>query len=250
MQALTSSRVAGARPTTIAPSPCRCPSAIAPRTSVPSVSGRQQQEQPICERSSVRPFGHRHSSLITRSAAAPVLAEVDNEVGVSDAADSIIRYAINLARASETYEVHSWMVLLGILKYENCAAAQILKKLGLEDLYGAWNEVLWALHVCDGLQPRSFTTDIKFADLAFKVVTSASNFALWHGKDKMYSEDLLMALAAGGVLDGLFPDLNLGFDRVRKAVEKHSGRRYVMPDESEAEGERGPLKSEDDVSFL
>ena len=136
---------------------------------------------------------------------------------------------------------------MGILKYETCTAAKILKSLGLEDLYGAWNEVLWALNVCDGLQPRSFVTDIKFADRAFKVITAASDFAVWHGKDKMYSEDVLMALAAGGVLEDLFPDLNLSFERVRKAVEKESGRRYQLPDETE---EAGPLKSEDDVSFL
>lgn len=175
-----------------------------------------------------------------------MVAIADDDVGVSEAADAIIRYAINFARASETYEVHSWMVLLGILKYENSAAAQILKKLGLDDLYGAWHEVLWALNVCDGLQARSFCTEISFADRAFKVVTAASDFASWHGKDKMYSEDILMALAAGGVLEGLFPNLNLSFDRVRKAVEKQLERRYQLPDEEE----HGPLKSEDDVSFL
>ncbi|KAG2495308.1 hypothetical protein HYH03_006580 [Edaphochlamys debaryana] len=189
--------------------------------------------------------------LITRVAAAEQSIDLDlDDQGVSAAVDAVIRYAINLAKASETYEVHSWMVLLGILKYESCAAAQILKKLGLEDLYGAWNEVLWALHVCDGLQPRAFCTEVKFADRAFKVITGASDFAEWHGKDKMYTEDLLMALAAGGVLEGLFPDLNLSFDRVRKVVEKHTGRTYALPDEEPSGEERGPLKSEDDVSFL
>lgn len=34
----------------------------------------------------------------------------------------------------------------------------------------------------------------------------------------MQSEDLLLALAAGGVLDGLFPDLDLSFPKVRAAL--------------------------------
>ncbi|GIL77078.1 hypothetical protein Vretimale_3143 [Volvox reticuliferus] len=249
MQALAP-RLSGARPKVLrVNSICRWPVATATRTCSPSASsghefcaGRPAWSHPILQ--------HRRAvRMIGQAVAAEVVADVD-DAGVSDAADAIIRYAINFARASETYKVHSWMVLMGILKYENSTAAQILKKLGLEDLYGAWHEVLWALHVCDGLQARSFCTEISFADRAFKVVTAASDFATWHGKDKMYSEDILMALAAGGVLEGLFPDLNLSFERVRKAVEKQLGRKYQLPDEKSEAGERGPLKSEDDVSFL
>ncbi len=33
------------------------------------------------------------------------------------------------------------MVLLGLLRNESCTAAGVLKSLGLDDLYGAWNEV-------------------------------------------------------------------------------------------------------------
>ncbi|GLC37444.1 ATP-dependent Clp protease ATP-binding subunit clpt4, chloroplastic [Pleodorina starrii] len=252
MQALAP-RLAGARPSARGvASVCRCPTVATTRTCSPSAPSGQD----LChaERTVLgarRSQDRRCDRMANRAAAAAVVADVDDDVGVSDAADAIIRYAINFARASETYEVHSWMVLMGILKFESSTAAQILKKLGLEDLYGAWHEVLWALHVCDGLQPRGFSTEISFADRAFKVVTAASDFAAWHGKDKMYSEDILMALAAGGVLEGLFPDLNLSFERVRKAVEKQAGRRYLLPDEKPEEaGERGPLKSEDDVSFL
>ncbi|PNW84426.1 hypothetical protein CHLRE_03g144667v5 [Chlamydomonas reinhardtii] len=244
MQALQASRLTGqARP---------CSSSVVPRCSSLHVSrpisSGVSSSQELSSRSSAPATKSWRSSgrVITRATATAAPSELD-DVGVSAAAESIIQYAINFARASETYEVHSWMVLMGILKYETCTAAKILKSLGLEDLYGAWNEVLWALNVCDGLQPRSFVTDIKFADRAFKVITAASDFAVWHGKDKMYSEDVLMALAAGGVLEDLFPDLNLSFERVRKAVEKESGRRYQLPDETE---EAGPLKSEDDVSFL
>jgi ATP-dependent Clp protease ATP-binding subunit ClpA len=183
--------------------------------------------------------------------AAESLTMAEPDVGVGEAASAVVQYAMQLARASETYEVHSWMLLLGILKYESTTAAQILQSLGLDDLYGAWNEVLWALHACDGLKPRAFATDISFAYRAFRVLTLASDLAVAHGKDKIYSEDLLLALAAGGVLQGLFPDLDLSFARVRKAIEKHAGRRYVLPTDKDGDGSKVPaLKSDDDVSFL
>lgn len=197
--------------------------------------GRQQGEQARDART--------HAS----AAAAALVSASDVDVGVSEASTCIIQYAIDLARTSECYEVHSWMLLLGILKYEKCSAAQILRELGLEDLYGAWHEVLWALNVCDGLKPRGFQTEVSFADRAFKVITASSDFAVWHGSDKMYSEDLLMALAAGGVLDGLFPDLNLSFERVRKAVEKHTGRKYSLPDDKVEEKTPLALRSDDEV---
>ncbi|EFJ45509.1 hypothetical protein VOLCADRAFT_105964 [Volvox carteri f. nagariensis] len=249
MQALAP-RLSGARPKVGASRLCRCSAVgITRKFSPNALIGHEVCSAGQTSHSHHRQQPHHRGRLISQAVATEVVADAD-DVGVSEAADAIIRYAINFARASETYEVHSWMVLLGILKYESSTAAQILKKLGLDDLYGAWHEVLWALHVCDGLQPRSFCTEISFADRAFKVVTAASDFATWHGKDKMYSEDVLMALAAGGVLEGLFPDLNLSFERVRKAVEKQLGRRYQLPDEKPDAEERGPLKSEDDVSFL
>jgi hypothetical protein len=68
-------------------------------------------------------------------------SSLPDDFEVSTYAAAIIKYAIELARASETYQVHSWMILLGILKYEKCTAAQVLQKLGVEDLYGAWHEV-------------------------------------------------------------------------------------------------------------
>ena len=85
-----------------------------------------------------------HAPLrVVASAADPVLAAPSplGDVEVSKAATSIIQYAINFARVSETYETHSWMLLLGLLKQEDCRAAKILKDMGLDDLYGAWNEV-------------------------------------------------------------------------------------------------------------
>ncbi|GFR42100.1 hypothetical protein Agub_g2942 [Astrephomene gubernaculifera] len=243
-------RVAGARPTsTFITSVCRCP-VIAASRSIPHGSSSRPDYTSSVLASRMEPNNIRRcpGTLVTRAAAAAI-EEQEEEIGANAAVDAIVRYALNLARASETYEVHAWMLLLGILKYENCSAAQILKKLGLEDLYGAWNEVLWALNVCDGLKPRSFVTEMKFSNGAASVLAAASDFAKWHGKSKMGSEDMLMALAAGKVFEGLFPDLNLNFERVRKAVEKHTGRRYALPGEEQDE-ERGPLKSEDDISFL
>ncbi len=217
-----------------------CPLASAGSNSLVAVSashvGRQQGERQARET-------RTHAS----AAAAALVPASDVDVGVSEASTCIIQYAIDLARTSECYEVHSWMLLLGILKYEKCSAAQILRELGLQDLYGAWHEVLWALNVCDGLKPRAFQTEVSFADRAFKVITASSDFAVWHGSDKMYSEDLLMALAAGGVLDGLFPDLNLSFERVRKAVEKHTGRKYSLPDDVVVEKTPLALRSDDEV---
>ena len=85
--------------------------------------------------------------LIARSASAAAADPVTSALGdheVSVAASSIIQYAINFARVSETFETHSWMLLLGLLKHEDCRAALILKDMGLDDLYGAWNEVRMA----------------------------------------------------------------------------------------------------------
>lgn len=63
------------------------------------------------------------------------------ELKYSAAVSNIVAYACNIAKASETYEVHAWMLLLGLLKEETCVAAVVLQDLGLDDLYGAWHEV-------------------------------------------------------------------------------------------------------------
>jgi hypothetical protein len=109
----------------------------------------------------------------------------------------ILLYAMQLAWTSETYEVHSWMVLLGILRKEHSAAAQILSQLGVEDLYGAWHEVLWALNASDGLKARAFTPKLRFAYLARKIVDGSITFASFAGRDVVKSEDMLLSLAAG-----------------------------------------------------
>lgn len=171
----------------------------------------------------------------------------DDDVGVSQVAAAALQFAINFARVSETYEVHSWMIVLGLLKQEKSTAASVLKDLGLDDLYGAWHEVLWALNASDGLRKRAFIPDIKFSDRAFRIVRGSMNFAQWHGKDKVGSEDLLLALAAGEVLEGLFPDLPMKFEKVRKAIEKKTGRKYQLPNDP-AEGDAE--KSLDGETFL
>lgn len=171
-------------------------------------------------------------------------AEVMKDLDVSIAVRNIVSYTLEFCRASQTYQVHSWMIVLAILKNENCTAAKVLKEMGLEDLYGAWHEVLWALNSVDGLQPKAFQPEITFADRAYRVIHAAARFAHWNGRKKVQSEDILLALAAGAVLDGLFPDLNLTFVRVRKAVEKHTGGRYTLPED---DGEALAIKSEDEV---
>lgn len=141
----------------------------------------------------------------------------------------IITYALKLAWTAETYNVHSWMVLLGLLKKESYTACQILKELGIDDLYGAWNEVLWALNVSDGMEPRAFTPRIQWGERAALIVQGAVRFGMWAGREKVATEDLLMAFAASDVLSSLFPDVDLSFDRVKHAVEKRTGVKYELP---------------------
>lgn len=167
------------------------------------------------------------------SVQSPTAEEVINDLDVSKRATDILNYALNFSRVSETYEVHSWMLLLGILKYEDSNAAKSLVSLGLDDLYGAWHEVLWALNVSDGLEATPYVPELRFADCAFKVMRGAVNFAEWAGRKKVQSEDILMALAAANVLQGLFPDLSLSFNSVRAAIEKQTGARYVLPDDKD-----------------
>ena len=71
-----------------------------------------------------------------------------------------------------------------------------------------------------------------FADRALRILLGATNFAKWGGRSKVQSEDLLMALAAGNVLSGLFPDLKLSLVHVRKAASQH-GCNYVLPDDTD-----------------
>eukprot|EP00775_Hariotina_reticulata_P007637 gene7637-7839_t len=116
-----------------------------------------------------------------------------------------------------------------MLKKEDCIACQILQELGLDDLYGAWHEVLWALNVSDGLQPRAFTPYVNWGERASLIVQGSVRFGMWAGRDKVASEDLLMAFAASDVLSSLFPDVDLSLDRVKRAVEKRTGAKYNLP---------------------
>lgn len=104
---------------------------------------------------------------------------------VSKAVGSIIQYALNFARVTETYEAHSWMFLLGVLKHDDCHAAAVLKDLGLDDLYGAWHEVLWALNASNGLVPHAYTNDVRLTNRSCHVVASATQFAAWAGRSKV-----------------------------------------------------------------
>jgi hypothetical protein len=213
--------------------------ACSPSTSFgsPVIASRQQKEG----RAQLRP---RASATAAETATA---AGLGGEVEVSKTLTSIIQYAFNFARVSETYESHSWMLVLGLLKHEDCRACKILKDAGLVDLYGAWNEALWALNISNGLKPRAFTSEIRFSDRALRILVGACNFAKWGGRTKVQSEDLLMALAAGNVLTGLYPDLGLTLERVRSSAAKH-GVRYALPDDTPEKLAAVDAKKED--SFL
>lgn len=106
---------------------------------------------------------------------------------------------------------------------------QVLRELGLDDIYGAWNEVLWALNVSDGLTPRAFTPYMQWGERASLIIQGAVRYGGWAGRDKVTTEDLLMAFAASEVLTSLFPDVDLSFDRIKRAVEKKTGVVYNMP---------------------
>lgn len=160
-----------------------------------------------------------------------------------DAQDAIT-YAIKFAWASETYEVHSWMLLLALLREDKGVAALALSDLGLTDTYGAWHEVLWALNAAEGLTPRAFTARMHWARRARRVADGSLRFAAMAGRDKVRAHDLLLALAASeAVLPALFPDLDMSFASVRRAVEKRAGERYDLPGEDAG----GALDSKDDI---
>lgn len=107
----------------------------------------------------------------------------------------------------------------------------MLKELGLDDLYSVWHEVLWALNAADGLTPRAFTARVAWGERAALIVQGSVRFAGWAGRERVATEDLLMAFAASDVLAALFPDVDLSFARVRRAVEKASGVSYALPDD-------------------
>jgi hypothetical protein len=154
----------------------------------------------------------------------------------------MLEYAVRLCCTAEVYEIHAWMLLLGVLKQEDSLAGQVLVELGLEDLYGAWHEVLWALNVIDGLQPRAFRHRIGWDVRARAIAQGSVKFAGWAGRDKVATQDLLLAFAASDVLGALFPDLDLSFDRVKRAIERRTGEVYDLPN---YEGKGSVVDSQD-----
>lgn len=226
-----------ARPACNSSACCASSGAASCSTSSPIAAARMQHQAP--RRDSVIRAATAAADQATASAAS-------DDIEFSTAASEIVQYALNFALVAETYEAHSWMLLLGMLKNERCRAAQILQHLGLTDLYGAWNEVLWALNASSGLEPRAYSPSVKFADRASRIITGSQNFAAWAGRSKVQSEDILMALAAGQVLQGLFPDLGLTFENVRLAVAK-AGCTYKLPEEGEQEVQ---VVQPDDIDIL
>jgi hypothetical protein len=68
------------------------------------------------------------SSPVAARAAATASMDVEELVGPSSLQPEvfeIITYALKLAWTAETYNVHSWMVLLGLLKKESYTACQV-----------------------------------------------------------------------------------------------------------------------------
>lgn len=229
MQLRASSTISGG---TASKQPCRSVCVVAGTQHVHRSSRLPQQQAATDLRSQhLQQYQPRRCNVAVQSVAT---ASVDAEEIVGPSAlepevFEIITYALKLAWTAETYNVHSWMVLLGLLKKESYTACQVLKDLGLDDLYGAWNEVLWALNVADGMEPRAFTPRIQWGERAALIVQGAVRFGMWAGREKVATEDVLMAFAASDVLSSLFPDVDLSFDRVKHAVEKRTGVKYDLP---------------------
>ncbi|GBF89735.1 hypothetical protein Rsub_02905 [Raphidocelis subcapitata] len=200
----------------------------------------QQQPRRHAQQQQQQRQRRRHPSWVAADAPAPALAttSIEEDAGPSslgpDAAQAVA-YAMQLAWTAETYEVHPWMLLLALLKDESGPAARALGRAGLEDPYAAWHEVLWALNVSDGLLPRAFTARLDWAPGAYKIMDGAIRFAGWAGRDRVGAQDILLALAAAGTLESLFPDLSLDFQSVRRAVQKETGDAYTLPKEDPAE---------------
>ncbi|KIZ07244.1 hypothetical protein MNEG_0698 [Monoraphidium neglectum] len=210
-------------------------SSCSPATAATAPPSSQQQQFQISSLHQQQQHRRRRQpSWIARDAAALASASIDEDLGPSsigpDAAQ-IIAYAMQIAWTGETYEVHAWMLLLGLLKDEGCAGAKALQRLGITDLYGAWHEVLWALNVSNGLEPRAASAQLSWAPGAYKVLNGAARFAGWAGRDKVASQDILLALGAAGSLEHLFPDIAADFDTVRRAVGEETGDRYRLPGE-------------------
>eukprot|EP00882_Tetradesmus_deserticola_P022117 GHRQ01024003.1.p1 GENE.GHRQ01024003.1~~GHRQ01024003.1.p1 ORF type:complete len:169 (+),score=50.36 GHRQ01024003.1:963-1469(+) len=95
------------------------------RSSAGVSSGRQQQQH------AQRRASQRYapcSSPVAAHAAATASMDVEELVGPSALQPEvfeIITYALKLAWTAETYTVHSWMVLLGLLKKESYTACQV-----------------------------------------------------------------------------------------------------------------------------
>jgi hypothetical protein len=88
---------------------------------------QMQQHQPQQRLPRSNTSSSRHS-VVMSAAAATSSVDLDELIGpkaLEPEVFEIITYALKLAWTSETYYVHSWMVLLGLLKKENSIACEV-----------------------------------------------------------------------------------------------------------------------------
>jgi hypothetical protein len=89
-----------------------------------STSSTQRQQHQQLQRSS----SGRGSVVASAAAAATSSLDLEELIGptaLEPEVFEIVTYALKLAWTSETYYVHSWMVLLGLLKKENSIACEV-----------------------------------------------------------------------------------------------------------------------------
>lgn len=136
--ALTSTSRQGAQPvvasvvcrshkTAVAAAATACVAAPAAAGIGHSSSATNPQQQQHHHLSTGSGLSSRRTAVVTSAAAT---ASVDLEELIGPAAlepevFEIVTYALKLAWTSETYYVHSWMVLLGLLKRENSIACDV-----------------------------------------------------------------------------------------------------------------------------
>lgn len=131
---------------------------IGPSRSSSSITQLQQHQQLLGS-------SRRGSSSVVVTAAAATssldLEELIGPTALEPEVFEIVTYALKLAWTSETYYVHSWMVLLGLLKKENSIACEVRQqqqsaaaRRGRHVLYVSVYMLAQQLHPCTPLCPH------------------------------------------------------------------------------------------------
>jgi hypothetical protein len=202
---------------------------LGPATAYRSRSSRQSSYR--CNKLSALPQ-RRFSAPTSRSLAVPVAAEATSlaipakplpelaEVKLAPRAKKVTDIAVRFAFSSQTYEVHTWHLVMGLLQVKEGLTADILRNAGLNDLEEAFLEVLYCLKMSDALEPKAFHHDVAFTNKAVYVLEHAGWIARCLGHPQIDAEHILASLAFYEVFKDLFPDVDLSEEVVWKAIDQ------------------------------